>query len=160
MHKITPCLWFNYNAEEAIAFYRTVFKNVTAKEISRYGDGGPGPKGTVMTALFELNGHEFLALNGGPHYQFTPAFSLVVYCETQEEIDYYWDKFAADGKEVQCGWVTDKFGLSWQIVPTVLSKLMSAGGERSQRTVSAMLKMQKLDIATLQAAYDGTLRAV
>ena len=120
MQKITPFLWFNNNAEDAVNFYTSIFKNSKVGTVTRYGDAGPGPKGSVMTASFQIEGQEFVALNGGPVYQFTPAISFVVNCETQAEVDYYWDKLSAGGREVQCGWVTDKFGVSWQVVPAIL----------------------------------------
>jgi len=120
MPKITPFLWFDSNAEEAAQFYTSIFKNSKILQTSRYGEDGPGPKGTVMTIRFELNGQEFIALNGGPHFKFNEAVSFVVNCETQQEVDEYWKKLTAGGKEVQCGWLTDKYGLSWQITPTIL----------------------------------------
>src|SRR6266446_4001923 len=120
MQRITPFLWFDGKAEEAVNFYTSIFKNSKITGMSRYGDAGPGPKGTVMTAGFQLDGQDFVALNGGPVYQFSPAISFVVNCETQEEVDYYWEKLSQGGKEVQCGWLTDKYGVSWQITPTIL----------------------------------------
>jgi predicted 3-demethylubiquinone-9 3-methyltransferase (glyoxalase superfamily) len=156
MQKLSTCLWFNGQAEEAMNFYTSIFKDSTKGAISRYGDGAPMPKGTVMTANFELLGHEFMALNGGPQFSFTPAISLMVYCDTQEEVDEYWERLSAGGAEVQCGWLKDKFGLSWQIVPTVLAKLMSdQDPARTQRVMQALLQMTKLDIQKLQRAYDG-----
>jgi predicted 3-demethylubiquinone-9 3-methyltransferase (glyoxalase superfamily) len=155
MQKITPFLWFNNNAEEAVAFYTSVFKDSKAGNIARYGDAGPGPKGSVMTATFELFGLEFVALNGGPQFPFTHAVSFVVNCESQQEIDAYWEKLSAGGATEQCGWLRDKFGLSWQIVPTVLPKLlMDQDAKRAQRVMQAMLKMTKIDIAALQNAYE------
>ena len=155
MQKITPFLWFDNQAEEAVSFYASVFKNFKIGKMSRYGEGGPGPAGTVMTAEFELEGMKFLALNGGPHFKFTEAISFVVGCETQEEIDDYWEKLTADGgKESQCGWLKDKFGLSWQITPTIMGKLMAGEPEKSKRAMQAMMGMKKLNIATLQRAYD------
>lgn len=154
--KITPFLWFNDNAEQAMDFYTSVFKDSKIVSVSRYGDAGPGPKGTVMVGKFEIEGQEFLALNGGPHFTFTEAISLVVNCETQAEVDYYWDKLGAGGRIQQCGWLKDKFGLSWQIVPTALGELMAKGTpEQTNRVMQVMMKMVKLDIATLQKAYDG-----
>jgi predicted 3-demethylubiquinone-9 3-methyltransferase (glyoxalase superfamily) len=154
--KITPFLWFNDNAEQAMDFYTSVFKDSKIVSVSRYGDAGPGPKGTVMVGKFEIEGQEFLALNGGPHFTFTEAISLVVNCETQAEVDYYWDKLGTGGKIQQCGWLKDKFGLSWQIVPTALGELMAKGApEQANRVMQVMMKMVKLDIATLQKAYDG-----
>jgi predicted 3-demethylubiquinone-9 3-methyltransferase (glyoxalase superfamily) len=156
MQKITPFLWFNDNAEEAMKFYTSIFKNSKIGKVARYGDAGPGPKGTVMTASFSLEGQEFLALNGGPNFKFTEAISFVVNCETQKELDEFWEKLSADGQEIECGWLKDKFGLSWQIVPTILGKLMSdPDPAKSQRVMNALLKMKKLDIATLQRAHDG-----
>jgi predicted 3-demethylubiquinone-9 3-methyltransferase (glyoxalase superfamily) len=154
MQKITPFLWFDSNAEEAVNFYTSVFKNSKIGAISRYGEAGPGPKGTVMTASFTLDGLEFVALNGGPHYKITPAISFVVNCETQAEVDYYWEKLTAGGQEVQCGWLTDKFGVSWQIVPTVLSRLAADKNPTKVKNVmQAMMQMVKLDIAKLEQAY-------
>jgi predicted 3-demethylubiquinone-9 3-methyltransferase (glyoxalase superfamily) len=157
MQKITTFLWFDNNAEEAINLYTSVFKNSKIKEVSRYGDAGPGPKGSVMTASFQLEGQDFIALNGGPHFKFTEAISLVVNCETQQEVDELWNKLTANGgAESQCGWLKDKFGLSWQIIPTTLSKLMSdKDAAKAQRVMMAMLKMKKIDIKALQDAYDG-----
>ena len=154
--KITPFLWFDNNAEEAVNFYTSVFKESRIAETTRYVDGGPGPKGQVMTMSFELNGQTFTALNGGPHFKFTEAISFVVKCENQEEIDYYWDKLLEGGQAHQCGWLKDKFGLSWQIVPAEIGKLF--GGDDPQRTarvMQAMMQMVKFDIAKLKAAYDG-----
>ena len=154
MSKITTFLWFNGQAEEAANFYAAVFKNSKVGTIARYGDAGPGPKGSVMTAAFEIDGHPFVGLNGGPQYQFTPAISFAVNCDTQQEIDEYWDKLSSHGgQEVQCGWVTDKFGVSWQIVPRILGQLMT--GPNAGRVAQALFKMKKLDIAQLQAAAQG-----
>jgi len=156
MQKITPFLWFDDNAEEAVNFYRSVFKKSKVGKVSRYGDAGPGPKGQVMTIEFELVGLEFMALNAGPQFKFTEAISFVVNCETQEEVDEYWKKLSAGGKTAQCGWLKDKFGLSWQIVPTALGKMYSdPDPAKSQRVMKAMLKMDKLDIVVLKRAYDG-----
>ena len=157
MKKITPCLWFDNNAEEAVAFYTSVFKNSKTGRIARYGDAGPGPKGSVMTAEFELDGQPFRALNGGPHFKFTPAISWTVNCESQQEVDEYWDKLlAGGGKPDQYGWLTDRFGLSWHIVPTVLPKLVSDPDPAvSNRVMQAMLKMVKIDIAALELAARG-----
>ena len=147
MQKITPFLWFDNNAEEAVQFYTSIFKDSKILETSRYGDAGPGPKGTVMTMKFELNGQPFIALNGGPHFKFTEAISFVVNCETQKEIDEYWAKLTAGGKEVQCGWLTDKFGLSWQIVPTILGQLLQNKDPQKVKNVTqAFMKMVKMDI--------------
>jgi len=156
MQKITPFLWFNDNAEEAMNFYVSIFKNSKIGNVSRNGDNGPGPKGSMMVGTFYLDGQEFMALNGGPHYKLTPAFSLLVNCETQEEIDYYWEKLTADGgKPVQCGWLEDKFGVSWQIVPNMLGELMSKGDpEKTGRMMQALWSMVKLDIAELRRAYE------
>ena len=153
MQKITPFLWFDNNAEEAVQFYTSIFKDSKILGTSRYGDAGPGPKGTVMTMKFELNGQEFIALNGGPHFKFTEAISFVVNCETQKEIDEYWAKLTVGGKEVQCGWLKDKYGLSWQIVPTILGQLMqNKDPEKVKRVTQAFMKMVKMDIETLKRA--------
>ena len=153
MQKITPFLWFDDNAEEAVQFYTSIFKDSKILETSRYGDAGPGPKGTVMTMKFELNGQAFIALNGGPHFKFTEAISFVVNCETQKEIDEYWAKLCAGGKEVQCGWLTDKYGLSWQIVPTILGQLMqNKDPEKVISVTQAFMKMVKMDIEALKRA--------
>ena len=151
--RITPFLWFNNQAEEAVKFYTSIFKNSKAGEVTRYPEGTPGPAGTVMTAPFQLDGQEFVALNGGPLFPFTEAVSFVVNCETQEEIDYYWQKLSAGGREVQCGWLKDKFGVSWQVVPRVLGELVSGKDPaKAQRVMHALLKMVKLDIKKLQEA--------
>jgi len=156
MQKITPFLWFDNNAEEAVNFYTSIFKNSKVGRIARYGDAGPGPKGTVMVVAFTLDGQEFTALNGGPLFKFTEAISFVVNCETQEEVDRFWAKLSEGGKEVQCGWLKDRYGLSWQIVPTILSKLLTdPDPEKSQRVMKAMLKMIKIDIRALEQAYEG-----
>lgn len=152
MSRITPFLWFDTQAEEAMTFYTSVFRNSRIGSVARYGDSGPGPKGTVMTASFTLDGQDFIALNGGPQFTFTPATSFVVNCETQEEVDYYWDKLSAGGRTDRCGWLTDRFGLSWQVVPRQLSQLLSQGGPAAGRVVQALMQMEKLDIAKLQAA--------
>jgi len=155
MQKITPFLWFDDKAEEAMNFYVSIFKNSKRGRISRYGDAGPGPKGTVMVATFQLEGQEFIALNGGPHFKFTEAISLVVNCETQDEVDAFWGKLSEGGAKGQCGWLKDKYGLSWQIVPTALGELMSdPDPEKSKRVMTAMLQMKKLDISGLKRAYD------
>jgi predicted 3-demethylubiquinone-9 3-methyltransferase (glyoxalase superfamily) len=155
MQKITPFLWFDGEAEEAANFYVSIFKNSKVLSVSRYGDGAPRPKGSVMTVAFDLDGQKFVALNGGPQYAFTPAVSFVVNCETQEEVDHYWEKLTAGGKEVQCGWLTDKYGLSWQITPTILiTMLQDKDPAKAQRVMKAMMKMIKLDIKELQRAYD------
>ena len=156
MQKITPFLWFDDQAEAAANFYVSVFQNSKVKDTARYtGEEPLGKKGAVMTVSFELNGQEFVALNGGPRFQFSEAVSFVINCETQEEIDYYWAKLTADGgEEVQCGWLTDKYGLSWQVVPAKIAEWAgdAAGFERVMR---AVLPMKKLDLAALQAAFDG-----
>ncbi len=156
MQKITTFLWFDNHAEEAVNFYTSIFKNSSIDKVARFGDSGPGPKGSVMTIAFRLQGQEFVALNGGPIYQFTPAISLVVNCESQTEVDYYWNHLVAGGKPVQCGWLQDKYGLSWQIVPTALPDLlMDSNQEKAARVTQAMMKMIKLDIAELKRAFDG-----
>ena len=160
MQKITPFLWFNDNAEEAVKFYASIFKKSKIGKIARYDKAGEKvagrPAGSVMTIEFEIEGQDFIALNGGPHFKFNEAVSFVVSCKTQTEVDYYWNKLSAGGKEVQCGWLTDKFGLSWQIVPTILGELMSDKDPvKSQRVMEAMLKMVKLDIEGLKQAYVG-----
>lgn len=157
MQKITTFLWFNANAEEAMNLYVSIFKNSKVLNVSRYSDAGPGRKGQVMTGTFQLEGQQFMALNGGPLFPFTEAISLFVSCETQEEVDTLWAKLTADGgKESQCGWLKDKFGLSWQIIPTALGKLMGdKNPKKSQAVMQAMLKMKKIDIKGLQAAYDA-----
>ena len=156
MQKITPFLWFDNNAEEAMNFYVSVFKNSKITSLTRFGDAGPGPKGTVMTGIFQIEGQEFYALNGGPQFKFTPAISLFVNCQSQQEIDDLWEKLSECGKKDQCGWLTDKFGLTWQIVPSVLGKLLhSSDPVRSNRVMKVMLQMNKLDIQQLQQAYDG-----
>ena len=156
MQKITPFLSFDNNAEEAANFYVSTFKNARLLNVARYGDTGPGPKGTVMTAEFEIDGQKFVALNGGPLFKFTEAVSFVVNCETQEEIDYFWEKLSAGGQKSQCGWLKDKYGLSWQVVPTVLGELMAGNdAERSNRVMQAVMQMQKLEIEPLKRAYEG-----
>ena len=154
MQKITPFLWFTDLAEEAMNFYVSIFPNSKVNMVTRYGDAGPGPKGSVMTASFELNGQTFTALNGGPHFSFNPAVSFVVPCDSQAEIDHYWEKLGAGGDPAaqQCGWLKDKYGLSWQIVPSVLSELVKGDAARSNRVMQALMPMKKLDIATLERA--------
>ena len=155
MPRITPMLWFDSNAEDAAQFYTSIFKNSKICEVSRYGAAGPGPKGQAMVVRFQLEGQEFLALNGGHQFKFTEAISFVVNCETQDDVDYYWDRLSAGGKEVQCGWLRDKFGLSWQVTPAVLPRLLrDPDPAKSQRVMKAMLEMVKIDIAALQRAYD------
>ena len=160
MQKITPFLWFDDQAEGAVKFYTSIFKNSKIGKIARYDEAGEKaagrPAGSVMTIEFQLEGQDFIALNGGPQFKFTEAISFVVNCETQAELDYYWDELTAGGKEVQCGWLKDKFGLSWQVVPTVLGELLSSkDAAESQRVMEAMLKMVKLDIKKLEAAAAG-----
>lgn len=155
MQKITPFLWFNGNAEEAIQFYCSIFPNAKVVNKTRYGDAGPGPKGTVMTATFEIQGQQFIAINGGPQFKFTEAISFVVTCETQAEIDEMWERLSAGGEQGRCGWLKDKYGLSWQIVPPVLSTMLQdSTPQKADRVMNAMLQMEKLDIATLQRAYE------
>jgi predicted 3-demethylubiquinone-9 3-methyltransferase (glyoxalase superfamily) len=154
-NKITPFLWFDDKAEAAAEFYTSIFKNSKILSVARYGDAGPGPKGTAMTVSFELDGQRFTALNGGPHFKFTEAISFVVDCKNQAEVDYYWDKLLEGGAASQCGWLKDKYGLSWQIVPTVLPELLTnPDPATSQRVMQAMLKMIKLDINKLEQARE------
>jgi predicted 3-demethylubiquinone-9 3-methyltransferase (glyoxalase superfamily) len=156
MHKITPCLWFDNQAEEAMNFYVSIFKNSKTGAISRYGDAGPGPKGSVMTVEFELDGQPFVGLNGGPIFNFTEAVSFIVHCQSQEEVDDLWERLSEGGEKSQCGWLKDKFGLSWQIVPVALMELMKdRDARKTQRVMQAMLQMKKLDIATLTRAAEG-----
>jgi len=156
MTDITPCLWFDGNADEAVDHYLSIFPNSRRLTGSEYGPDTPGEEGTTLTLSFELDGRPFMALNGGPAFQFTPAISFVVNCETQEELDHYWDRLLEGGAPSQCGWLTDRFGVSWQIVPTRLGELMSdPDHERANRVMQAMLKMIKLDIAQLEAAAAG-----
>lgn len=157
MQKITTFLWFDDQAEEAVNFYTSVFKNSRILNVSRYGEGGPGPKGTVMTATFQLEGQEFIALNGGPQYKFTEAISLYVSCKTQAEVDELWAKLTEGGEEGPCGWLKDKFGLSWQIIPTALGELLSdPDPATAQRAMKAMLQMKKIEISKLQEAHEQT----
>lgn len=161
--RISPFLWFDHQAEAAAKFYTSIFKNSKIGKIARYGAEGEQvagrPQGSVMTVAFQLEGQEFLALNGGPHFKFTEAVSFVVNCQTQAEVDKFWKKLSAGGKEVQCGWLKDKYGLSWQIVPTVLGELLSdRDSAKSQRVMNAMLKMVKLDIKKLKQAAQGKSR--
>ena len=156
MQKITPFLWFDDKAEEAMNFYVSIFKNSKVGSVTRYGEAGPGPKGSVMTATFTLDGQDFIALNGGPHFKFTEAISFSVDCKTQEEVDQFWEKLSEGGQKSRCGWLKDKYGLSWQIVPTVLSELLSdKDAKKSKKVMEAMLKMDKLDIKTLKQAYES-----
>jgi len=155
MQKITPFLWFDNNAEEAMNFYVSIFKNSKVISVARYGDAGPGPKGSVMTANFLLDGQEFVALNGGPQFKFTEAISFVVNCETQQEVDEFWEKLSEGGEESMCGWLKDKYGLSWQIVPTILVKLLQDKDPvKAKRVMEAMLQMKKIDIKKLKQAYE------
>jgi predicted 3-demethylubiquinone-9 3-methyltransferase (glyoxalase superfamily) len=155
MQKITPFLWFDGKAEEAAKFYVSLFKNSKIGSVSRYGEAGPGPKGSVMSATFQLEGQEFIALNGGPQFTFTPAISFFVHCETQHEVDDLWEKLSAGGAKNRCGWLTDKYGVTWQIVPTVLGKMLQdKDAEKAKRVMQAMLQMDKIDIARLKQAYD------
>ena len=155
--KITPFLWFDTQAEEAANFYVSIFKNSKVTAMTRYGDSGPGPKGSVMTVAFTLDGQQFTALNAGPQFPFTEAVSFVVNCETQDEIDYFWEKLSAGGKKVECGWLKDKFGLSWQVVPTEFFEMISnATPQQSDRVMRALMQMQKLDLAKLKQAYNET----
>lgn len=154
--KITPRLWFDMNAEEAVAHYLSIFKNSRIDSTTRYGEVGPGRKGAVMTILFEIEGQRFLALNGGPHFQFTPAISLIVDCETQAEVDALWDALCEGGKPGQCGWLTDKFGVSWQIVPSIVSHGLRSGDAAAiERLMRAVMPLKKLDIPTLQQAFEA-----
>ena len=155
MQKITPFLWFDRNAEEAMNFYISIFKNSKVLGVSRYGDAGPGPKGTVMVASFELDGQKFTALNAGPMFKFTEAISFVIDCHGQEEVDYYWNKLTEGGEESMCGWLKDKFGLSWQVVPDKLIELMQdKDPKKAGNVMQAMMKMKKIDIGLLQKAYN------
>ncbi len=156
MQKIVPFLWFDKNAEEAAAFYTSIFKHSKIVRTARYGDAGPGPKDTVMLVEFELDGQRFMALTGGPQFHFTEAISLLVNCKSQEEVDELWSKLSAGGSTSQCGWLKDKFGLSWQVFPTVLGEMLQdKDPERSKRVMEAMLKMTKLEIEGLKRAYEG-----
>jgi len=157
--KITPFLWFDKQAEEAAQFYVSIFKNSKILNVSRYGDAGPGPKGSVMVVNFQIAGQEFTALNGGPLFKFSEAFSFVVNCENQQEVDEYWSKLTSGGgQESQCGWLKDKFGFSWQIVPTALARLMSdKDPANASRVMQALLQMKKIDIATLEEAAKGAV---
>ncbi|MGH9198277.1 MAG: VOC family protein [Acidimicrobiia bacterium] len=155
MQKIVPFLWFDGKAEEAMNLYVSIFKNSKILSVTRYGKAGPGPEGTVMSATFQLEGQEFYALNGGPMFTFSPAISLFVNCETQQEVDDLWNKLAEGGEKQRCGWLKDKYGLSWQIIPTILGKLLQdKDAGKAQRVMQAMLQMDKIDIQGLQQAYD------
>jgi predicted 3-demethylubiquinone-9 3-methyltransferase (glyoxalase superfamily) len=156
MQKIVPFLWFNDQAEEAMHYYVSIFPDSKVLNVSRYGDAGPGPKGTVMTANFQLAGQEFIALNGGPEFRFTEAISLYVKCQSQAEVDELWQKLSAGGEPGPCGWLKDKYGLSWQIIPTQLGEMLQdPDPEKASRVMTAMLKMSKIDLAGLRRAYDG-----
>jgi predicted 3-demethylubiquinone-9 3-methyltransferase (glyoxalase superfamily) len=156
MQKIRPFLWFDQEAEEAANLYVSIFRNSRVTDVARYGAAGPGPAGSVMTVAFVLDGQEFIALNGGPHFRFTEAISMFVTCESQAEIEYFWDRLTEGGEPSRCGWLKDRFGLSWQIVPSVLHTLLQDDDpERSARVMQAMLRMSKLDIAALQRAHEG-----
>jgi predicted 3-demethylubiquinone-9 3-methyltransferase (glyoxalase superfamily) len=156
MQKITPFLWFDGKAQEAADFYTVIFKNSRITDVMRYGEGGPGPKGGLMAATFELEGQTFIALNGGPMFAFSPAISFFVHCDSQNEVDHFWDKLSAGGQIQQCGWLTDKFGVTWQIVPRVLhSMLQDKDPVKAKRVMEAMMKMIKLDIDALTRAYEG-----
>jgi len=155
--KITPFLWFDGKAEEAMNFYVSVFKNSRVVSVTRYGEAGPGPKGTVMSAIFRLEGQQFYALNGGPQFKFSPAISLFVDCQTQQEVDELWEKLSAGGAKNRCGWLDDKYGLSWQIIPSVLGKLLQdKDAEKANRVMQAMMKMDKIDSKRLKQAYAGS----
>ncbi|HEY9530132.1 MAG TPA: VOC family protein [Burkholderiales bacterium] len=154
--KITPFLWFDDNAEEAAKFYVSVFRNSKIVTTARYGDAGPGPKGGVMTVVLELDGQQFIALNGGPHFRFTEAVSFTIDCKDQAEVDYYWEKLSAGGQQQPCGWLKDRFGLPWQVIPSALGEMMSDPDRaKSNRVMAAMLKMKKMDIAALRRAYEA-----
>jgi predicted 3-demethylubiquinone-9 3-methyltransferase (glyoxalase superfamily) len=157
MQKVSPFLWFDGQAEEAASFYTSLLPNSRITSVSRYGEGGPAPKGTAMSVTFELDGHEYMALNGGPHFKFTPAISLFVKCESQEEVDRYWDALIAGGGQAErCGWLKDRFGLSWQIIPSVLGQLLQDKDRaKAGRVMQAMMQMTKIDIAGLRRAYEG-----
>jgi len=160
MSKFVPCLWFDGRAEEAMEFYTSVFKDSKQAGFTYYGDKGPGPKGTVMTTSFTLFGQDFLAINGGPQFQFTPALSLIVNCDDQAEIDHYWEKLADSGETQVCGWLKDKFGVSWQIVPKELGELALSGRpEQRERMMAAVMQMKKLDAAAIRRAFTGATAA-
>ena len=163
MQKIAPFLWFDNHAEDAVKFYVSIFRNSKIGSITRYDEeaakAAGRPKGSVMTVAFDLDGQDFTALNGGPLFKFTEAISLVVNCQTQEEVDHFWEKLSAGGEEVQCGWLKDRFGVSWQVVPTVLVEMLQdKDPEKSKRVMAAMLKMKKIDIEPLKKAYEGRAR--
>jgi predicted 3-demethylubiquinone-9 3-methyltransferase (glyoxalase superfamily) len=153
MPQITPFLWFDGKAEEAMNFYLSIFRNARVVDVMRYGETGPGPAGSVMTATFDLDGQRFIALNGGPHFSFTPAISMFVTCETQQEVDELWDKLSAGGEAQRCGWLKDKYGLSWQIVPAVLKEMLQdRDAAKASRVMQALMTMGRIDIARLQQA--------
>jgi predicted 3-demethylubiquinone-9 3-methyltransferase (glyoxalase superfamily) len=155
MQKISPFLWFNDQAEAAANFYISLFKNSKILNVARYGEAGPGPKGTAMSVTFELAGQKFMALNGGPHFKFSEAISLFINCENQQEVDELWEKLSAGGEKSRCGWLKDKYGLSWQVIPTALGEMLQdKDPKKSQRVMQAMLQMDKIDIARLKQAYD------
>jgi len=155
MQKITPFLWFDGKAEEAMNFYTSIFPNSKIGSVMRYGDARPGPKGSVMSCTFQLDGQEFMALNGGPHFKFSPAISFFVNCQTQAEVDELWEKLSAGGKTNQCGWLDDKFGVSWQIIPTALGQMLQdKDPAKANRVMKAMLQMTKIDINGLKKAYE------
>ena len=154
--KITPCLWFDFKAEEAVAHYLAIFRSGRIVTTARYGEAGPGPTGSVMAILFEIEGQRFLALNGGPQFKFTPAISLIVDCSTQAEIDELWDRLGEGGAPGQCGWLTDKFGVSWQVVPSLIPRIMESGDTAGvERVMRAIMPMKKLDIAKLEQAFEA-----
>lgn len=161
MQKISPCLWFHNEAEEAANFYVSVFEDGKILNITHYSESSAEasgqPQGSVMTVVFEIDGQQFMALNGGPIFKFSEAVSLMIHCDTQDKVDYYWEKLSAGGEEGQCGWLKDKYGLSWQVVPTALGELLSRGdAEKSESVVKALLPMKKIDIAALQKAYEAS----
>jgi predicted 3-demethylubiquinone-9 3-methyltransferase (glyoxalase superfamily) len=159
MQKITPFLWFDTQAEEAAKFYASIFPNSRILKTARYGEAGPGPKGSVMTVEFELDGQRMIALNGGPHFKFTEAISLSVDCRDQKEVDHYWSKLSQGGQESMCGWLKDRYGLSWQVNPAILGELFAdPDAKKAKRVMEAMLKMKKIDIAALKRAYEGTAK--
>lgn len=156
MGKITPFLWYDNNAEEAVNHYMSIFKNSSITSIARYGDAGPGPKGSIMTIAFQLEGRDFIALNGGPMFKFNEAISMSVDCKTQQEVDELWETLTEGGQPSQCGWLKDKYGLSWQIVPSVLIEMLQdPDPEKSKRVMQTMMQMSKIDIAALRRAYQG-----
>jgi predicted 3-demethylubiquinone-9 3-methyltransferase (glyoxalase superfamily) len=156
VQKITPFLWLDNQAEEAAKFYTSIFKNSKIGTVTRYGEGAHGPQGQVMTVTFELDGQEFITLNGGPEFAFTPAISFYVHCQTQAEVDHFWERLSEGGEKSQCGWLTDKYGVSWQIVPTVLGEMLSdPDAEKAARVTKVMLQMGKLEIGRLRQAYEG-----